>query len=361
MKHKILIGSLFLVFLFLCGCSVAVDQNSSDAPLDDTKLETQIPVTWTGLNLTGRLVYIYFDSSDFSATPSIRSLDLATGQINLLFQTESGGWIYYLSASPDGENLVISYIPPSDGTSKVSQALYTMPVDGSTPPQLLFSPPALGDQYIQAEWSPDGKYIYYVHVNQKLEMQPGQLSPVHTLFRVSYPEGVQEKVADHAFWPRLSPDSSKLVYISSDPFLLKNLLYVSNADGSDPQEVVLSGSWIPEIKDAPMLLPDGKTIIFSAQVSTEAYQPSWLDTLLGVQIAKAHSVPSDWWSVPASGGEIVRLTKIQAVNLFASISPDKTHIASLSGNGLFVMNADGSNLTQLLADDNLFGSIAWIP
>lgn len=361
MKYKSLISSLFLVLIFLISCSVTVDQNSPAAPLDNTKLESQIPVTWTDLNLTGRLVYIYFDSSDYSATPSIRSLDLTTGKINILFQTESGGWIYYLSASPDGKNLVISYIPPSDGTSTVSQALYTMPVNGSTPPQLLFSPPALGDQYIQAEWSPDGRYIYYVHVNQKLEMQPGQLSPVHTLYRIAYSGDTQEKVADNAFWPRLSPDASKLVYISSDPFLPKNLLYVANADGSDPQEVVLSGSWIPEIKDAPMLLPDGQTIIFSAQVGSAAYEPNWLDKLMGVQIVKAHSVPSDWWSVPVHGGEIVRLTKIQAVNLFASLSPDKAHIVSLSGNGLFVMNPDGSNLTQLLADDSLFGSIAWIP
>jgi Tol biopolymer transport system component len=288
-------------------------------------------------------------------------LDLVTGSITTLFQSSLGGWIYYISASPDGSKLVMSYVPPSDGTSKVSQALYTVPVDGSDAPQLLFSPPTPGDQYIQAEWSPDGKYIYYVHVNQQLPLQPGQLLPVYTLARISYPEGVQEKVAENAFWPRLSSDSSRIVYVSSDPFSAKNLLYIANANGKDARDVGFSGSWIPEIKDAPLFVPDGQTIIFSAPVAAVAYEPNWLDLLTGVKIVKAHNVPSDWWSISANGGTPVRLTKLQTVNLFASLSPDKNHIASLSGAGLFVMDLDGSNLTQLLSDTGVFGALSWIP
>jgi Tol biopolymer transport system component len=78
-------------------------------------------------------------------------------------------------------------------------------------------------------------------------------------------------------------------------------------------------------------------------------------------VVKAHSVPSDWWVVPVAGGDPQRLTKIQTINLFASISPDRRHIASLSGEGLFVMDPDGSNLTRLLLDSSMHGTIAWIP
>jgi Tol biopolymer transport system component len=78
-------------------------------------------------------------------------------------------------------------------------------------------------------------------------------------------------------------------------------------------------------------------------------------------VAKAHDVPSDWWSVPITGGAPTQLTNIQTINLFASISPDQQHVASLSGDGIFVMDLDGSNLTQLVSDPGVHGTVSWIP
>ncbi len=82
---------------------------------------------------------------------------------------------------------------------------------------------------------------------------------------------------------------------------------------------------------------------------------------MGIEVVKAHNVPSDWWSVPVVGGVPARLTQLQTINLFASISPDKRHIASLSGEGIFVMNLDGSNVTHLLSDTGVLGTVNWIP
>ncbi|HKY53654.1 MAG TPA: hypothetical protein VJM08_05070, partial [Anaerolineales bacterium] len=113
--------------------------------------------------------------------------------------------------------------------------------------------------------------------------------------------------------------------------------------------------------DAPIFSPDGGSILFSAPPPPQAYQPNWLDKLMGVQVAKAHAIPSDWWSVPVAGGELTRLTQIQTINLFASMSPDQGHIASVSGEGLFVMDWDGSNITQLLFNPGVSGTVSWIP
>jgi hypothetical protein len=82
---------------------------------------------------------------------------------------------------------------------------------------------------------------------------------------------------------------------------------------------------------------------------------------MGVQIARAHNVPSDWFVIPVAGGEPTRLTRIQARGLFGSISPDEKHIASLNGDGVFVMELDGSNLTQLIVDPSIQGAVRWIP
>jgi hypothetical protein len=88
-------------------------------------------------------------------------------------------------------------------------------------------------------------------------------------------------------------------------------------------------------------------------------QPPWLDRLLGVQIASAHSVPSDWWRVIIETGEIDRLTQMGDMNLMGDFSPDGKHIAFSGLTGLWVMNGDGSGLVRMMA-----GSVAmqaWLP
>ena len=360
--------------LVLSGCSVNISQPAIPTPLSHESSAsptgnlpnnatpavgaTTIPITWAGLNLTGQLVYIS-TSSDDTRTLKLEVLNLVTGEIKTIFTTIEGGWIFYVTVSPDAKNVVMSYIPPLQGNSIPSRDLYIMPMDGSKPPQLLFSPPTSHDHYVQAEWSPDGKYIYYAHYNDN-DKPDEQLNPPYDIFRMSYPDGKTEKIADHAFWPRISSDSTKLVYIALEPVTGRNELFLANADGSNPQRVTFAGSGVPEIIDAPIFSPDGQSFLFSAPTPTQSYRPNWLDRLMGVQLVKAHSVPSDWWSVPISGGAVTRLTQIQAINLFASISPDGNYIASTSGEGIFVMKPDGSNLTLLLQDSQ-GGTVSWMP
>jgi Tol biopolymer transport system component len=376
MKTKLSLALYCLLVVSTFGCSIdvapqAVSTPSSevapigpqppagtDNPAPSTE-NTLVPVTWSELNLTGKLVYA--GASVTAVTPiNIQTLDLITGEIKTLFTTTGDAWVYYITVSPDGKQLVMSYAPPSEGAAVSSRALYIMPMDGTKPPQLLFQPPTPDDHYIHVEWSPDGQYIYYVHYNN-LERTEGALYPVYHLYRMTFPDGQPEKVAEKAFWPRISADSSRMVYVSLDPASGTNELFVANADGSNPQKLSLSGSYLPGIIDAPIFSPDGSSVLFSAPPPLQAHQPNWFEKLLGVQVAKAHAIPSDWWSVPATGGELTRLTQIQTINLFASISPDKNRIASVSGEGLFVMGWDGSNITQLLFDPGISGTVSWLP
>jgi len=377
MKTKLSSTLYLLLLLSMFGCSINLAQPVTPNPYTEvgpmlvtspagtgnttpSVARTVVPVTWAGLNLTGSLVYASASLTD--VTPiSIQTLDLITGEIKTIFTTTKDAWVFYMTISPDGKQLVMSYAPPSSGPEVPSRALYTMPLDGSAPPQLLFQPPTSDDHYIQAEWSPDGKYLYYVHYNNKERQQQGDLYPAYELFRMDYPEGQPEQIADKAFWPRISADSSKLVYVSLDPASGTNELFTADADGSNAQKMTLTGSSLSGIIDAPIFSPDGNSILFSAPPPPQAYQPNWLDKLLGVQVVKAHAIPSDWWSLSVTGGEITRLTQIQTINLFASISPDRNRLASVSGEGLFVMDWDGSNLTQILFNPGVSGTVSWVP
>jgi Tol biopolymer transport system component len=252
----------------------------------------------------------------------------------------------------------MSYTPPSQPGSESGASLYILPLEEAATPQILFTPPRPSDRYIQVEWSPDGEYLYFVHYDHA--NQPAdQPYPDYQISRMAYPGGQPEKILEHGFWPRISADSSKLVYVALDPVTGANQLLVANADGSNSQEVLFSG--FPQIIDAPIFSPDGASILFSAPSPMQAYQRNGLDRLMGVQIVKAHNVPSDWWSVPISGGTATRLTQIQSIKLFGSISPDEKYLASASGEGILVMGLDGSNVRQLLFDPGMSSVVRWIP
>ena len=374
-------SSLFLILaLVLSSCAIEVDQaavvtpvptftsvSTSTPPTEsdphtNTVTTTQIPVTWRDLGLTGRLVYINGLVVDNIFSLQIQILDLVTGVVTTVFDAPKYSWVYYVTVSPDKQQIVFSYSPPP-GDKPVDQDIYTMPLDGSEPPQLLFTPPTREDDYIEVEYSPDGKYVYVTHVNYHIPPAEGQIYPLFTIYRKPLPEGEFEMIAEKAYWPRISPDSSQITYVTVDLFSRGNKLFVANADGSNAHEVEVTGPRLPDIKDAPVFSADGQSLIFSAEVLTQSYQPNWLDRLMGVTVAKAHSnVPSDWWSIPMTGGAITRLTNIQSMGLFGSRSPDGQFLASYSLNGIFVMRTDGTQLTQLLPNpQSVPGTVCWIP
>lgn len=365
---------LVVFALTLLACSSESNQLSASTPTtppdEYENFSTAMPsnsgklaVTWRNLNLTGRLIYAVGGvDADNNYINQIHSLDLSKGNLDLLYTAPINAGIHYISVSPDAEQLVMSYAPPPGEHANVVQALYTMSLDGSQPPQLLFAPPTPQDQYIQAEWSPDGKYIYYTHVNYLIPEDPNRASPLYTIFRMEYPGGQPEMIAEEAFWPRLSPDSKRLVYTAKDPISGEYQIKIADADGQNAREVVMSGAYVPEDREAAVFSPDGNFILFSGEVPGESYQPNWFDKFTGVLAVRANGESSDWWSVPVNGGELTRLTNIRHAGLYASISPDKNYIASFSRDNIFVMRPDGSDLTVLVSELRGFtGTINWIP
>jgi Tol biopolymer transport system component len=358
-----------IVVIFLYGCSIDNSRptfvmNSVPTESENSSgTSTKIPVTWGSLNLSGRLVYIHSDiasSKRLSLQMSILTLDLKTGDITTVFQAPDGALIGYASVSPDSQQLIMSYSLPQHNAASTSfgrQALYMLPLGAPKPPQLLFAPQSDQDEYYQPQWSPDGKFVYFTHVNY-------QSSTTYEVMRMAYPNGKPESLMDRAYWPRISGDGARLVYVSVDPKMGTNELFVANADGTNASRIPLLGiSWASRIIDTPLFLRDNQTVLFSAAEPQRSSAPSWIDRLTGVRVAFAHgSIPSDWWSVPMLGGEPKQLTHIYALGLFGSLSPDNEYIASYSVDGIFVMQPDGGNLTKVVNHTGLVsGTVSWIP
>lgn len=316
---------------------------------------TTIPVTWADLNLSGKLVYTTAVFQGQSILINIQSLDLTTGVVTTIYQAPNGGWIDAVAVSPDNQQLILSYATPLNVSGGGKKALYRMPLDGAELPQLLFTPASSNDQYSQPEWSPDGKYVYFTHISD--------LTANFEVWRVPYPNGELEKLADNASWPRVSGDGTHLVYVWIDSGTRVNRLFLANADGSDVHNIPLTGPSVPIIIDAPMFSADNQSIYFSAPYFGQSSAPGLVRVRFDhTSISVNGSIPSDWWLVPVAGGEPNQLTNIRSLSLFGNLSPDKEHIAIYSADGIFVMNPDGSELTGLVDDvGQISGTVSWIP
>src|SRR5574341_1895559 len=153
---------LFAFALIISSCSIEINQTTaitSTPPVESLPTlsatsvlpTTHTSVTWAHLNLTGKLVYLSSTMDGNTPVATIQILDLTTGDIATIFSAPPGGWIYYATISPDEKLLIMSYIPPSQSNSASNRILYSMALDGATPPQPLFAPPTSDDHYIQAE------------------------------------------------------------------------------------------------------------------------------------------------------------------------------------------------------------------
>src|SRR5574341_1488961 len=156
-----------------------------------------IPITWADLNLSGRLVYCSVSANGGNSSLMIKMLDLATGEIRPIFIAPESSWVFYLAASPDARQLMISYLPPAQGGSDASTSVYSLPLDGPAVPQVLFQPPSSDERYLQVEWSPDGKSLYFVYYNHRTQ-PANQPCPDFQISRMAYPDGQPERIVEHA-------------------------------------------------------------------------------------------------------------------------------------------------------------------
>lgn len=353
-KDKIMKTILSLIFpllaLLLVACSVEITEVTPVSATPTRVPTTATPLSWTDRSLTGQLIFLKYEGD---MRQSLVKLDLSSGELTSLFDPPDQGRLSNAALSPDGTQIVMIYAPPAlDRLGPGDTGLYLLPADGSQAPILLRQNKQ--EWFVTPTWSPDGKYIYYAHFVQRASLNVSD----YTIERMAYPGGQPEVVLENALWPRLSPDGSKLAYLSFDPANFNQMLKVAEADGTNPQLLIPADTFT--VIDDHFFSPDGSTIVFSAPTEFTAVEPSWLEQLLGVQTASAHSFPSDWWRISTTGGEPERLTRISSIGLYGTFAPDGNHIGFIDLFGVYVMNPEGTEILRLL-DQTATGMLQWQP
>ncbi|MEM7118107.1 MAG: hypothetical protein AAF614_37095, partial [Chloroflexota bacterium] len=229
--------------------------------------------------------------------------------------------------------------------------LYLMLADGETAPRPLTELAGSTEVYFQPVWGPNGRYLYYAH----------NIPDANDIFKVrTYVErwdvltGEQSQLVADAFWPRPSDDGTLLAYVRLNPETLARSLHVADADGQNSREVIAESQFADV--DAPLFSADGEWLYFSA-VEEAVSRRYWWEVVLGVEVAYAHDVPSDWWRVPVVGGEPERITMIEGVGMFGVFNG--RFLAFSSNEGLYLLPPDEREPTLLL-ETVATNSLSWI-
>jgi Tol biopolymer transport system component len=352
--------AILLVILWLAaGCAGAIATTPAPAPAATQPAITpgapgSLPLTWGGHGLSGHLLLIQYHDTG----ASLIRLDLETGTFETLFQAPEGSQLNTAALSPDGQQLVLAYAPPKEGEIQLGYTDFYLYTLGSTdPPRALKLRRDANESYFGPVWSPDGKSIVYAHF---FVTTVDKKAVYHYASERTDLDGHSETLIADSFWPVLSPDGSRLSYVSANLASASNDLYIADPDGKNALALTTPGQTQPV--DSHVFTPDGKTIFFSMVNPQTPPAASWWENLFGIKIATAHNVPSDWYRVPAEGGKIERVTNINDSAMYGAISPDGKRLAFISATGLYAVNTDGSDLVQL--SDAVFqgnGNIQWLP
>ncbi len=292
-------------------------------------------------------------------TNKLVELDLASGELNDLFQVPDSGWLTSARLSPDGKQIILAFTPPPGRTTQdYNTDLFLLPTDASSEPQPLLTRQDLHhESFFDPVWAPDGKAILFTRLYPN-QATPTALSPYQTdIAQVSLDGEVKVLVHENASGARISPDGSRIIYLHTDPKTLNSELMLAKADGSEATQLVKPSKNAPI--DDHIFTKDGSQVIFSMVNTGIVTRRSWLEVLMGVEIASAHNLPSDWYIIFTTGGKPKRVTHINNFGMTVALSPDGKQMAFTSATGLYLMNLDGSNMFHLT--DRVFtGSVDWV-
>ena len=253
--------------------------------------------------------------------PDGRHLALVTGSTNVLSLYEGGLHVIDLATGAD------RHLPPTSSHPVTPEAqLEAWRRLGRAESRLL----GCAEPH-ELAWSPDGSLLAYTCTVVRGGAQVGRIYTIR-------PDGTRRRLlhtgTPSAYWPAWSPDGRRIAFSTGPRRWGHSAIYVVHLDGSHLQLVARAGR-------APDWSPDGKTIAYRARACTGPKSEKGRTRLV---------TPDGRDVTPHSRGG--RCGGIGPAYAIPAWSPDGRRLAITSWNGLYVMDADGSDVIAIGGTDS---------
>jgi len=306
---------------------------------------------------------------------------LLTVILACVFQTAHAGWLFS-AASDEGDTdqgppLSIAFhtnsVLNADGTRNFE--VYVMNPDGTDQTRITFDPRV--DQ--QPDISPNGRHIVYCSTRITETNPEGDLEIFVMNADGSNPRQLTSNgVGINDAWPRWSPNGKQIVFHSNVDGNFE--IYIINADGTDLTRVTdYSGvdqfpEWSPNGKrfairrdtDIYLINTDGSDPIQLTNNATLDQMASWSPNGKQIAFMSARDGYCSVYVMSSDGSDQTNLTPkpdVVPASQFCSRAPawarngQQIYFSSFRPEtnlfeNIFVMNADGSNVTRLTFDES---------
>ena len=224
------------------------------------------------------------------------------------------------SWSPDGTQILF--------TSR--SEIHIINIDGTDLQQLTYNDIYDG----QPVWSPDGtRFLFTRNDSRKSEIYIRAMSPI-----AEYPVNIVRLFSNIGFSLKWSPDGTKILFTSTEDG--DSEIYVMDTDGRNIQQLTHNtendyyGSWSP----------DGTKIMFTSEPVGSNLSEIYVMDTDGRNIQQlTHNTEPDFGGSWSPDGTKIVFTGSRDVSDSSLMSPD--------GREIFVMNADGTNISRLTYND----------
>jgi Tol biopolymer transport system component len=292
--------------------------------------------------------------------------DVSSKQQTKITNLASGAAVTGATWSPDGQRVIYAQFWRRPNERSSGADLMVANADGSDAHP--FAERDAANTVLETpEWLPSGAVYYTVRtVSNGRETQ--------SIVRRQSETAQPESLIDNAYDPAVSPDESTLVYVRSTR-AGQSMLKKTIGEAGDGCELITDQVF--QYLSLPRISPDGKRLAFggSGEANMQpgscggdprskpsaAARPGVLGlaaTLLEPDVAYAHGLPADVYSLNLDGSELTRIADIKDDDPTVAWSPDGTKLAIFGVQALYVVDAKGGP-TDKLVEQGGYGGLDW--
>src|SRR5579859_2163580 len=295
--------------------------------------------------------------------------DISSNQQTKITNLASGAAVTGATWSPDGQRVIFAQFWRRPNERSSGADLMVANADGSDAHP--FAERDAANSVLETpEWMPSGAVYYTVRtVANGRETQ--------AIVRRRSVSDPPETLVENAYDPAVSSDESTLVYVRSTR-AGQTMFKKTIGDTGDGCELI--SDQVFQYLSLPRISPDGKRLAFGGSGEPNMQPagcggdprtkpsaagpglPPVLDLAASLlappEVAYAHGLPADVYSITLDGGEMTRLADIKDDDPTVAWAPDGTKLAIFGVGALYVVDGRGGP-TSKLVDQGGYGGLDW--